>query len=142
MDWDQFDLFYGPTRVGVVILVDVNVPNLPGNILYDIEIDSPELTGNIIYDPSLSAPQSTAVARLSRYVDLARRSAHLLYKWDRSKPSPELDAMEAELAANYRDFIDSEDWHLVDRSGRELPIPRPSLQGDDEIVWSWNLGEG
>jgi hypothetical protein len=48
----------------------------------------------------------------------------------------------AELEAGYMDFIESEDWRLVERLGRELPILCPILRGDEELVWRWNPGRG
>ncbi len=123
MDRERYDLFYGSLRVGTVIRRDADFPNLWGSILYDA---------------SLSEPPSPEVARLAKFIALGQKSIQLLNMWDGRGPSPELDAVNAEMESTCLDFVDSEEWYLVDGRGHRSPILCPVPRDGDEIVWRWN----
>jgi hypothetical protein len=125
MDWDRFDLFYGSTKVGVVFLVDG---------------DDPDLLGNIVNDSAVSNPATAEAMRLARFIALSRESARLLDEMDEPGPTPEQEAIDAELEEAGRSFVDSDDWCLVNVLGCRLPILCPLFRGEDEIVWRWNPG--
>jgi hypothetical protein len=127
MDGDRFDLYFGSLKVGVVTQSNSDFPNL---------------WGNIAYDPALVEPRSAELARFVKFVVLNRESTRLLDREHEHDTSREQEAVGAELAAHYMDFVESEDWHLIDNQGRLLPILCPILRGDGEIVWRWNPGEG
>jgi hypothetical protein len=90
----------------------------------------------------LSEPQAEEAARLARFVELNRESTRLLDLEDKQDTSREQKLVNAELEANYLDYIESEDWHLVDKRGRKLPILCPLLRGSGEIVRRWNPSRG
>jgi hypothetical protein len=125
MDGDRFDLYFGPLKVGVVTRTDSDFPNL---------------WGGITYDPALSEQRSPEVTRFVKFVALNRESIRLLDMEHEHDTSREQEAVNAELEAQYMDYVESEDWHLIDEQGRVLPILCPILRGDGEIVWRWNPG--
>jgi hypothetical protein len=96
MDSDRFDLYFGSLKVGVVTQSVSDFPNL---------------WGNIAYDPSLSGPQSAQVARFFKFVVLNQESARLLDMEHEHDISREQEAVDAELEAHYKDYIESEQWH-------------------------------
>jgi hypothetical protein len=104
--------------------------------------DFPNLWGTIAYDRSLAEPRSAEVTRLVRFVVLNQESRRL---WDMEHEhgsSREQEAVDAEREAHYKDFIESEQWHLIDKQGQRLPILCGILRGNNEIVWRWNPGGG
>ncbi len=125
MDWDRFDLFFGPMKVGVVFLCDADFPNL---------------WGNIVVDSAVSDPATAEAMRLARFIALNRESTRLMELMDEAGPSPGQEAVDAELAEIGGNFDDSEDWCLVNVLGHRLPILCPVFRDDDEIVWRWNSG--
>jgi hypothetical protein len=122
----RYDLYFGSLKVGVVTQTDSDFPNL---------------WGDISYDRAVSEPRSEEAARLARFVELNRESIRLV-DLEEEDTSREQKVADAELDANYMDYIDSEDWHLVDERGRKLPILCPLLRGSSEIVWRWNPSDG
>jgi hypothetical protein len=127
MDGDRFDLYFGSLKVGVVTQSDSDFPNL---------------WGNIAYDPSLRVPQSAEIAHFVRFVVLNQESTRLLDMEHEQDTSREQGAVGAELEAYYKDYIESEQWYLIDEHGQRLPILCPILRGSSEIVWRWNPGGG
>jgi hypothetical protein len=83
--------------------------------------DFPNLSGTIEYDPALATLRSQKAARLVRFIAFMRESTRLL----------DLDA--------YTDYIDSEDWYLIDGDGSWIPVMCPIFHGSGEIVWRWDV---
>lgn len=54
--------------------------------------------------------------------------------------SQEQEAVSAELEAHYKDYVESEDWCLIDEQRHKLSILCPILRWDNTIVWRWNPG--
>ena len=76
-------------------------------------------------------PGLNAVTQLNK--DALKDAAQL------DKERKELEAtVNAELEAKYLDLIESEDWHMVDKQGRTLPILCPYLRDNGEIDWTYN----
>jgi hypothetical protein len=122
MKGKRYDLYFGTLKVGIVTEIDSDFPNL---------------WGDIAYDPALLKPQAGEIARFVKFVELNRESTKLVDMEDEQDTSREQDAVNAELVA-YMDYVESEDWHLIDTRGRALPILCPILRGSGEIVWRWN----
>lgn len=127
MDGDRYDLYFGALKVGVVLQTDSDFPNL---------------LGTVVYEPWLAQPQSSEAIRLTRFVALNKESTRLVDVEHEEDISREQAAVNAELEAEYMDYVESEQWRLVDRSGRELPIPCPIFRGKGDLVWRWELGRG
>jgi hypothetical protein len=125
MGSERFDLYFGSLKVGVVTKTESDFPNL---------------WGSISYDPALSTPPSPEAVRLSRFVALNKESTRLVDMEQDQDTSRAQTAVNGELEAGYMDYVESEEWRLVDARGRELPILCPIFRGDGEIVWRWNLG--
>jgi hypothetical protein len=123
MHGQRYDLVFGSLKVGVVIQTASDFPNLWG----DIE-----------YDPALAKSRSPEVARFVRFVTLNRESTRLVDIEDEQDVSRELAEVNAELEG-YTDYIESEDWYLIDADGRRFAIMCPILRGSGEIVWRWDL---
>jgi hypothetical protein len=124
---DRYHLYFGSLKVGVVTHTDSDFPNLWGDISYDLAV---------------SEPQSEEAARFAKFVELNRESTRLVDLEDEQDTSREQQDVNAELEADYTDYVESEDWHLVDECGRELPILCPILRWSGEIVWRWNPSSG
>ncbi len=116
MQGARYELYFGPLRLGSVVQTDSDFPNL---------------SGQITYDAAIGQSGSPEVTRLARFVALNRESNRLT-----NQPS-EQAALDAALQT-YADYIESEDWRLIDEQGREHPILCPVLCWDDYIVWRWN----
>jgi hypothetical protein len=123
VDGERYDLYFESRKVGTVTLTDSDFPNL---------------WGVLACEPWVLAPRSPEEQRFSRFVELNKESTRLLYAEDEVDNSREQAVVDAELAAGYMDLVESDDWRLVDRGGRELPILCPILRRDGEIVWRWN----
>ncbi len=119
----RYDLYFGSLKVGVVTQTDSDFPNL---------------WGSITYEPTVLKRQSAETSRLARFVELNRESTRLADLEDQQEASREQEAVSAELEANFMDYVESEDWLLIDERGRELPILCPILRDPGEIVWRWN----
>jgi hypothetical protein len=120
---DRFDLYLGPLKVGVVTRTDSDFPNL---------------WGSIAYESWVSQPQSPAEQRFAKFAALNKESTRLVDMGQQGEDSSELAAVSAELEAGFMGYVESEDWWLVDRSGRKLPILCPILRGDGDLVWRWD----
>jgi hypothetical protein len=127
MDGNHFDLYFGALKVGVVTQSASDFPNL---------------WGTIAYDPSLAEPRSAEVVRFVKFVVLNQESTRLMDMEHEPGMPREQEALCAELEAHFNDYIESEEWHLIDKQGQRLPILCPILRGSDEIVWRWNAGGG
>jgi hypothetical protein len=126
MNDKSYDLYFGSLKVGVVTQTDSDFPNFWG----DIE-----------NDPALLEPQSDEAARFVRFLSIDRESIRLVDTEHEHDVSCELAAVNAELEA-YSDYIESEDWQLIDSRGRRLPILCPIFRQSGAIVWRWNRGAG
>ena len=131
MSGEMYDLHFGSLKVGVVTENDRDFPNL---------------WGDIVYDAALADPQTDDLARLSKFVSLNRESTRLMdleEKKHTANDQPRIDAelkrINAELEAHYQEYVESEDWHLIDTCGCDQPILCPLLRGEGEIVWRWGL---
>jgi hypothetical protein len=127
MAGERYDLHFGSLKVGIITQTNSDFPNL---------------WGDISYDPVVSKPQSEEAARIAKFLELNSESTRLVDLEDRQNTSPEQEVVNAELEANYKDYIESENWHLIDERGHELPILCPILRGASEIVWRWNPSGG
>jgi hypothetical protein len=125
MNGERYELYFGSLKVGIVTQTDIDFPNL---------------WGDIVYDSALSKPQAEDIARFVNFVALNRESTRLVDMDSEGDTSREQSAVNAELEA-YMDYVESEDWRLIDQRGRELPILCPILRASDEIVWRWNPGQ-
>jgi hypothetical protein len=123
MESERYSLFFGYLKLGVVKQTDSDFPNL---------------WGAVAYDSSLDHPQTPEAARLARFVALNKESIRLLDMEDEQDTSTERAVVDAELAKEYSDYVDSNEWRLVDDRGQERPILCPILRADDQIVWRWN----
>jgi hypothetical protein len=123
MGGKRYDLVFGSIKVGVVTPTDSDFPNL---------------WGEITYDPRLENPQTPDAARFAKFVALNRESTRLVDMEHEQDVSRELDAINAELES-YNDYIESEEWYLIDASDTRLRILCPVLRGTGEIVWRWGL---
>lgn len=120
MNGERYDLYFGSLKAGVVIQSDSDFPNL---------------WGEFIDDPALAEGKTPELSRFARFLALNRECTRLM---DLEEESPALEEANVELETDYADFIESDDWRLVDLQGRELPILVPLLRGPAEIVWRWN----
>jgi hypothetical protein len=119
----QYDLVFGTHKIGVVTETGSDFPNL---------------SGTIEYDPALATLRSQKAARLVRFIAFMRESTRLLDLASERDVSRELDGANAELDA-YTDYIDSEDWYLIDGDGSRIPVMCPIFHGSGEIVWRWDV---
>jgi hypothetical protein len=126
MKGERYDLHFGSLRVGVVTQTDSDFPNL---------------WGAIVYDAALVKPRAGKAARFAKFLALNRESTRLVDMEHEHDTSREQAAINAELEG-FADYIESQDWHLVDERGRELPILCPIFRGDGEIVWRWDPDRG
>jgi hypothetical protein len=124
VDGERYDLYFGSLKVGVVTPTDSDFPNL---------------WGTITYEPWLAQPPSPEAVRLARFVALNQESTRLVDLEDEVDTGREQAAVNAELEAGFMDYIESQEWRLVDRRGRELPILCPILRGDGDLVWRWRV---
>ena len=95
-------------------------------------------TSGQIYDAALSNPNLDQGSRFVRFLELERESTRLLELEPEQDTSREQAAVNAELEAHYLDYIESEQWHLIDAAGTRHPILCPILHGPGGIVWRWN----
>lgn len=103
----------------------------------DDDSDFPNLWGRISYDESLLHPQTEEQRRLAKFVELDRQSMQLIDIEHERDVSQELTAIIAQME-QYQDYIESDDWHLIDDQGAKHPILCPVLREGGEIVWRWN----
>ena len=127
MDSERYDLYFGSLKVGTVTQTDSDFPNL---------------WGTIAYEPWVSSPPSPEEERFARFVALNKESTRLVDMEHEVDTSREQAAVNTELEAGFMDFVESEEWRLVDRRGRVLPILCPILRGDGDLVWRWDPGRG
>lgn len=120
----RYSLFLGDLRIGIVNLEDSDFPNV---------------WGQITFDRSLSQPATAGAVRLARFIDLNRESIRLVDVEHEQDVSAELDAVNRELE-KYSDYIETDDWRLVDDQGAQHPILCPIFRHGGEIVWRWNPG--
>lgn len=123
MNGDRYELYFGPTKVGIVTETDSDFPNLWGDIVYDLA--------------GLN-PNTEQGARFLRFLELSRESTRLVDLQHERDTSREQAAVNEELEARYLDYVESEEWHLIDARGNRVPILCPILCGPGEIVWRWN----
>jgi hypothetical protein len=123
MDSERYDLHFGSLKVGVVTTSDSDFPNL---------------WGTVTFDPALSKPQAPEAARFARFVALNQESMRLVDTEHARDNSREQAVVNAELAAGYMGYVESEEWRLVDARGQELSILCPIFREAGEIVWRWN----
>ena len=127
MKGDRYNLHFGSLKLGMVTETDSDFPNL---------------WGDIVYDRSLAEPRTDELFRLARFVALNREATRLTDLEDEPSMGAGQESVIAERDTQYTDYIESDDWHLIDEQGRELPILCPILRGTAEIVWRWNPGQG
>jgi hypothetical protein len=127
VDGERYDLYFGSLKLGVVTQSDSDFPNL---------------WGTMAYEPWLSSPPSPEAVRLARFVALNKESTRLVDLEDQADTSREQAAVNAELEAGFMDYVESEDWWLVDRRCRKLAILCPILRGDGDLVWRWDPARG
>jgi hypothetical protein len=123
VDGERYDLFFGSLKVGLVTQTGSDFPNV---------------SGTIAYEPWLSSPQAPEAVRFARFVALNKESTRLVDMEHEVDTFREQAAINAELEAGFMDYVESEEWRLIDRSGRELPILCPVLHGDGDLVWRWD----
>ncbi len=123
MDGECYDLFFGSLKVGFVTRTDSDFPNL---------------WGTVAYEPWVSQPHSPAEQRFAQFAALNKETTRLVDMGHEVDVSREQEAVSAELEAGFMDYVESEDWWLVDRHGRRLPILCPVLRGDSDLVWRWD----
>jgi hypothetical protein len=118
----RYDLYLGDLKVGVVTEEDMDFPNL---------------WGRIEYDESLSRSKAGEAFRLARFLELSRESIRLVDTEHEQDVSKELDVLNAQLE-EYQDYVETDDWFLVDEKGIKHPILCPIFRHCGEIVWRWN----
>jgi hypothetical protein len=121
----RYDLHFGSLKVGVVTQTDSDFPNQ---------------WGTIDYEPWVRSPRSAEEERFARFVVLNQESTRLVDMEDEADTSRELAAVSSELEAAFMDYVESDQWRLVDRRGRAAPILCPILRGDGDLVWRWDPG--
>lgn len=124
MDGEQYDLYFGFLKVGGVTQSHSDFPNL---------------WGSVAYEPWLSSPRSPVEEHLVRFVALSEESSRLIEVEHEVDNSREQAVVDAEMEAKYMDLIESEEWWLVDREGREMPILCP-IFSEGGLVWAWDPG--
>jgi hypothetical protein len=118
----SYDLYLGSMKIGRVIKEDSDFPNL---------------WGRITYDEALSRPRTPEEKRFARFLELEQESIRLVDLEHEQEVSSEQEAVDAQLEA-YQDYIETDDWFLVDERGNKLLIMCPILRYDGGIVWRWN----
>jgi hypothetical protein len=118
----RYDLYLGPLKVGIV--------TEQGN-------DFPNLWGQIAYDKSLLNSNTEAMKRLARFIDLSCESITLVDIEHEQDVADKLAVLNKQLE-QFQDYIDTDDWVLVDDKGRRHLILCPILRHGGEIVWRWN----
>lgn len=118
----RYDLYLGPLKVGIVTEQDKDFPNL---------------WGQIAYDKSLLNPNTEAMNRLARFIDLSCESIRLVDIEHEQDVADELAVLNKQLE-QFQDYIDTDDWVLVDDKGERHLILCPILRHGGEIVWRWN----
>ena len=122
---ENYELYHGSLKVGTVTNTDSDFPNLWGTIAYELW---------------LSNPHSLEGARFARFVALNKESIRLVDSEHERDTSREQAVVNAELETEFMDYIESEEWRLVDGRGRDLPILCPIFRDDHELVWRWDTG--
>ena len=115
-------LFFGDDRIGRVVCKDKDFPNI---------------WGVLALDDRFSNPTTLAEQRLARFLELTRESMRLVDVMHEQDVSAELDERNRQLDP-YNDYVESNDWRLVDDAGAVLPILCPIVSDDGGIVWRWN----
>ncbi len=118
----RYNLYFGHLRVGTVTEVDK---------------DFPSLWGRIIYDDALSRPNTAAAVRLARFIELNCESIRLVDIEHERDVSIEQEVFNKELE-KFQDYIDTDEWVLVEEDGIRHKILCPILRPGGEIVWRWN----
>ena len=118
----RYELRFRDIHVGIVTLKDSDFPNL---------------WGDIDYDDVISHPTSENEIRMSQFIELNRESTRLVDLEDQEDVAAKLDLVNQQLV-HFNDYIESDDWLLVNEGGETLPILVPMFRNDREIVWRWN----
>jgi hypothetical protein len=119
----RYTLFFGTVRLGEVMELDADFPNLSGSYLPHEEDDFPDTR-----------------ARIRRLWDLSIAWHDASMKQDEA----ETDRL-AKEEEDYLDLIESDNWYLQDQAGKRTHILVPTFCAEDEIVWRYhpsNRGEG
>jgi hypothetical protein len=127
MDRERYDLYFGSLKVGAVTETGSNWPSL---------------WGTIEYEPWLPNPQTPEAVRFARFVSLNMESTRLMDIAGEVDNSRERAAVDGELKAGFMDYVESQEWWLVDRHGRKLPILCPILQDNGWMGWRWDPRRG
>lgn len=122
---DCYRLYFRTLMVGVVKSGDRDFSNL---------------WGNISYNPAILELGSEETLRFIKFVELSWEEARLVELEHEQDVSEEQKIINARMNAHYMDYIESEDWYLLDGSNCKLPILCPVLYKDSGIVWRWNPG--
>jgi hypothetical protein len=118
----RYNLYLGALKVGSVTEEDKDFPNL---------------WGRIIYDESLLRSNTASAVRLAKFIELSCESIRLVDIELEQDATKELDILNRQLE-EYQDYIDTDDWVLVDENGTKHLILCPILRHGGEIVWRWN----
>jgi hypothetical protein len=126
MHGDQFDLYFGPIKGGAVT---------------ETGGDPPDVQGMIVYDLALSGAQSADAVRLVKFIALTKESERLAIMKHDPETAEYGVAVNAALEAKYLDIFESDQWRLIDKHGRVLPVLYPIFRKNGEIVWVWSPDE-
>jgi hypothetical protein len=84
------------------------------------------------YELSAEFLRDHACSELYAFIEYQLQTAPLLA----AEKFDELDESEEEKFAN---FIDSEDWYLLDETGKKIPILVPMFNNKMDITWRYNV---
>ena len=118
----QYVLYLGAMKIGHVVHLDS---------------DFPSLWGTITYPDSVANPKTEEEIRFSRFLKLEQEDIRLIDVEHKEDVTKERSAIEAQMQ-EYLDYIETDDWYLIDETGNKHAILCPVLRHDGEIVWRWN----
>ncbi len=119
----KFNLKYADILVGTVIKQNEDFPNLWGR--FELVLSEKSLDDKIII-------------RLAEFIKLSIRESDLVEREHLDDVSKEFEQLNIDIEP-YMDFIESEEWFLVDENGKENKILVPSFKSDNSILWRWGI---
>jgi hypothetical protein len=118
----NFSLFLGDCRIGRVAYEDSDFPNV---------------WGRLTVDETLAQPTTPTAQRIARFLELNRAGIRLVDVENERDVSAELAEINRQLES-FNDYVETDDWRLVDDEGQVHPILCPIVRDGGEIVWRWN----
>jgi hypothetical protein len=110
---NTFELYYKQIHIGTLTELNWDMRS-SGTIVYHFNYLNPKLNEK----------------RLSEYILFSHKESEALENGDEKK----LEEI-AELSNDYIDFIESEDWFIIDNNAKRIKILSPLFFLKDEIVW-------